>query len=126
MRPLVFALLFAICTSAWAHWTRIASHDEADVYADRTGIVKQGKMVKLWSLFNYRVVQRRGQIAFLSHMTREEYDRDKERERTLYFLMYSDGMGEGRRVYSTSEPGNWAPVPRGSIVEKLWKIACGQ
>ena len=126
MKPIVFAVLFAICTSASAHWARIASHDEADVYADRAGIVKQGRTVKMWALFNYRAVQRRGEIAFLSHMTREEYDCDKERERTLYFSMYSDGMGEGRRVYSRSAPGDWAPVARGSIVERLWKIACGE
>jgi hypothetical protein len=126
VKPLVFILLFGLCTSAWAHWARIASHDEADVYADRASIVKQGKTVRMWSLFNYRVVQRRGEVAFLSHMTREEYDCAKERQRTLYFSMYSDAMGEGRRVYSGSEPGEWAPVPRGSIVEKLWRIACGQ
>src|SRR6516164_7808469 len=126
MKPIVFAVLFAICTSASAHWARIASHDEADVYADRAGIVKQGRTVQMWALFNYRAVQRRGEIAFLSHMTREEYDCDKERERTFYFSMYSDGMGEGRRVYSRSAPGDWAPVARGSIVERLWKIACGE
>ena len=126
MKPLVFALLLAICSSAWAHWTRIASHDDADVYADRTGIVKQGDMTKMWSLFNYRSVQRRGEIAFLSHMTREEYDCDKARARTLYFSMYSDGMGEGQRVYSLSEPGDWAPVAHGSIIEKLWRVACGE
>jgi len=126
MKPLVFALLLAVCTNACAHWTRVASHDEAEVYADRTGIVKQGRMVKMWSLFNYRAAQRKGQIAFLSHMTREQYDCDKERARTLYFSMYSDGMGEGRRVYSKSEPGDWAPLPHGSIIEKLRKIACGE
>lgn len=59
-------------------------------------------------------------------MTREEYDCAKARQRTLYFSMYSDSMGEGQRVYSRSEPGEWAPVPSGSIVEKLWKIACGE
>jgi len=124
MRPLVFILLCAICANAWAHWTRIASHDEADVYADRTGIVKQGALVKMWSLFNYRTPQHRGQIAFLSHMTQEQYDCDKQRARTLYFSMYSDSMGEGQRVYSRSEPSDWDPLPSGSIIEKLWKIAC--
>jgi len=126
MKLWIFALLFATCTNACAHWTRVASHDEADVYADRSSIVKQGKMVKMWSLFNYRATQRKGEIAFLSHMTREQYDCDKERQRTLYFSMYSNGMGEGRRVYSRSEPGDWAPLPPGSIIEKLWKFACGE
>ena len=71
----------------------------------------------MWALFNYRAVQRRGEIAFLSHMTREEYDCDKERQRTVYFSMYSDGMGEGRRVYSRSESGDWDSITRDP---RLW------
>lgn len=64
MKALVCILLLGLCTSAWAHWARIASHDEADVYADRASIAKQGKTVTMWSLFNYRLVQRRADVAF--------------------------------------------------------------
>jgi len=124
MKLLVLALLFPISTTAWAQWTRIASHDEAEVYADLATIRQQGSTVKMWSLYDHRSSQHWGDVEFLSHMTHEQYDCSAKQQRTLYFSMYSRNMGDGQRVYSRSRPGPWGPLPPGSIIEKLWKIAC--
>ena len=120
------AMLMLTASGAQAQWTRVGSVDEADVYADLWAARKQDNMVKMWSMFDHKTVQHWGDIEFLSYMSQEQYDCDERRQRTLYFSMYSENMGGGQRVYSKSDPGKWGPMTPGSIIEKLWKIACKQ
>jgi hypothetical protein len=123
MRMCVIALFF-LSTPAWAQWTLVGDSDLSDVYADLTTIRKQGNIIKMWSLYDLKNARRFGGIPYLSSKDQDEYDCDGERTRFLAFSVHSGNMGGGSTIYSDAEPGKWTPLPTGSVVEALWRIAC--
>lgn len=126
MKVFVFILLLAMCGSAWAERTSVASGDGVEVYVDMSTIRKKGSMVKMWSLLDFKTVQGVGQIPHLSEKAQEEYDCDEERYRTVYFSDHAENMGAGKVPYIHSDPDMWRPISPRSISETLWKIACGK
>jgi hypothetical protein len=55
-----------------------------------------------------------------------EYDCKEERLRTIYYSDHSGNMARGKSVYSDDDPTKWSPVPRATVQEDLWEIACGK
>ncbi len=126
----VFALLLAFSGSAWAGWVEIGSGGDGSVihYADPNTIRKNGSMVKMWELqdlVNAQVSQSSGKTYFSSKAQRE-HDCQDERTRILALSQHSGKMGRRDVIYSHADPSQWSPVPPGSILESLWKFACGK
>lgn len=137
MRKLTLMLLLSIVSGnamAWVeealenlHWVGVSSNDTSSEYSNPATIRKNGEMVKMWSLRDYKAAQviREGKV--LSMKAQNEYDCKEEQYRGLAYSMYSGNMGTGLVVYfNNNDSDSWAPVTPGSVVEVLWKAACGK
>lgn len=130
MKKLILAsILTLLSTSAFAEWTYVGDADDYSLtmYANLATIRKNGHMVKMWDLSDYKTT-----IGFsdgkskLSSKSQVEYDCKEERSRGLALIDTSGHMGEGDVVFNSSNVQNWSPVSPDSIGETLWKIACGK
>lgn len=122
-------LLTIISNSALAEWAYVGSADDFDTYADKTTIRKNGNLVKMWGLRDYKTVQKNANDAegkeYLSIAYQQEYNCDEEQSRPLSLSYYSKNMGDGSVVYSQVYTGIWQPsVPR-SVGQSIWIVACG-
>lgn len=130
MKKILFtcALTF-ISTSTMAEWTRVgesAKKGGYTAYADMASIRKVGDKVKMWALFDYKIVQKASGVEFLSEKIRREYDCKERQMRILAFSLFGWNMESGELVRSYSQPQKWEAVQPSSIDETEWKVACGE
>jgi hypothetical protein len=130
IKKLSLALILAIVSSGvMAEWENVGagSGNAFTVYVDRATIRNLGQTVKMWYLVDQKTVQKLSLIEpFLSSKLHVEYDCNAEKYRTVYFLHYSKKMGAGKVVHTANDVQDWAPIPPGSVIELLSKIACGR
>jgi hypothetical protein len=125
MKRLLLALLLLMtATGASAEWTVVGENDRLIQYIDLRTIRKNGNLVKMWDLTNYKTVQTVSGLSFFSAIGQSEYDCKEELKRGLALGWFSEAMGNGQVVSSTSAVSTWGPFRPGSTVEALWKIAC--
>ena len=126
---LIAALLAVFSTSVLAEWTMVGGNDTYISYADLSTIRKSGDKVKMWNLFDYKVVQidKDDGTRYLSQAFQQAYDCKEETAKLLAHTWYSKNMGAGEVVYSSGvvhrEPD---PISPGSIDNTLFKVACGK
>ncbi|HSB43928.1 MAG TPA: surface-adhesin E family protein [Nitrospira sp.] len=94
------------------------------VYVDPDTIRRNGDVVTLWALFDYKTIQSIVGGPWLSSKARREYDCVKERVRLLGFTTFSGNMGSGEAVYSNLDETKWEPVAPDSLDRNLWEVAC--
>ncbi len=127
MREVVFAMLLAVVSgSAAADWVEVDSDESTTFYIDPTTIQRDGNLVKMWELLDYKPSRVRDKIRYLSSKTQSEYDCKDPQLRTLSLSLHPGNMAGGKSVYGTNVPDQWRPVPLGGGIEVLWKIACGK
>ena len=122
-------LLAAVSSSAAAAaWVEAGSNEAGAIYyADPGTIRRAGNRVKMWNLVDYKSARvSSGGMPYMSTKTHVEYDCKEECVRTLYYSNHSGNMGRRKSVFSDDDPTKWRPVPRGTVQEDLWEIACGK
>ncbi len=122
---LLIVLLAVLSSNATAQWVEVGSNREQTVYADLTVVQKEGNIVQMWDLFDFRS----GQVMtlgkqYLSQMSLHEYDCAANRVRMLNYSQHSEPMAEGEEMYRDVRPGAMQSILPGSPIELLWKIAC--
>jgi len=125
----VFITLLVLSSApAYAEWVEVGGPDDGTYthYADPTTIRRNGTLVKMWLLEDYKTIQTVDGKSFLSDKVQREYDCAEEQQRLLAFYWFSGQMGSGAVVYSNTDPSKWAPVMPGSVGQALWKTACGK
>ena len=127
MKRLLLALLLLLASgAASAEWTAIDSADHLIIYVDRATIRRNGNLVKMWSMADYKKAQVIDGQYGLSSRSQSEYDCKEEMHRNLALAFFSGQMGSGT-VNSTGDGTlRWRPVAPGSIAEALWEVACGK
>lgn len=130
MRTHVLIIGLLLATTASAEWTVAVENDVLMLYADRSTIRRNGNLVKMWSLSDFKTVQTSAYAignSYLSDKTHGEYDCKKEKFRILAFTWFDGQMGGGKGVYNTSETSlKWQPIPPETIGETMLKVACGK
>ena len=128
MKRLLLGLMVLMTAgTASAEWTQSGGNDQFIHYVDRATIRRNGNLVKMWDLADFKTVQKSAAgESYLSNKIQTEYDCKEEKSRSLAFTWFSGKMGSGKVVYSDSFPGKWSPISPGSVGEALWKIACGK
>jgi surface-adhesin protein E len=122
---LLITLLVLSSGPAGAEWVAIGSTDDGmTAYADPDTIRRKGEMVKMWSLFDFQIMQYVEGIPSLSKKGHSEYDCAEERLRLLALEEYSGNLGKGKVVYSDAIEQPWKPVVPRSVDQALWKLAC--
>ena len=127
-RLLLGLMLLMTATAASAEWTQFGDTDRFIHYVDFATIRRNGNFVKMWSLNDYKTLQKSpAGHSYLSDKTQREYDCKEEKSRLLAFTDFSGQMGNGNVVYSNGNVRDeWSPIEPGSIGETKWKIACGK
>ena len=132
MKQLLLGLMLLVTAgAASAEWTFVGDTgdggDDFIHYVDRATIRRNGNLVKMWDLKNYKTVQKSADDSYLSTKEQWEYDCKEEKKRLLAFTWFDGQMGSGKVVYSDSETSmKWSPIQPESSGEALWKIACGK
>lgn len=133
-RVILMILLTVVSSSAMARWVEIGNNENYTTYVDSTTVRKAGNKVKMWSLFDYKVVfpSIEGRLT-LSAKRQDEFDCKKVQSRVIDRSVHSENMGRGEVVYAEHYMGNnpagsgvglFASIAQGSILETMWKYAC--
>ncbi|QPD03024.1 MAG: hypothetical protein Nkreftii_000798 [Candidatus Nitrospira kreftii] len=124
---LLFACMVQVSTTApaSAEWLLVGGNGKANVYVEEETISRPGEWVRVWVMDDLKIAQPRGLRKYLSTRAQEEHDCLKERFRLLGLEYFSGNMGTGDVLYKTSGESDWAPIPRGSLAQSVWKFVCG-
>jgi hypothetical protein len=111
---------------AYSEWVSIGANNQRGrtVYTEPDTIRLEGDVVTMWSLNDYKTIQRMGRTSYLSYKVQTEYDCAEERIRKLASMFFSGNMGSGDVVYSISKKGKWQQVEPGSLGQSEWDVAC--
>ncbi|MSQ73195.1 MAG: hypothetical protein EXR27_18205 [Betaproteobacteria bacterium] len=109
-------------------WVNVGGNDRFDSYAEPVSIRRSSDRVKMWTLLDYKATQISSNGArYNSQKAQHEYDCKDGRMRQPDFSLHSGHMGGGEVIlFSYDIPDNWAPIAPGTIIEDLWKFACGK
>ena len=123
---LLITLLVLCSGPVYAEWVLVSRDDEAEltVYVDPDTIHRNGNLVTMWGLIDYKTIQIIAGDSLLSIRRQNEYDCAEVRTRMLAFTWFSGNMGSGQALHSDSDEDKWKPVAPDSVAEALWKIAC--
>ncbi len=103
------------------------------VYYDPKTIRRDGELVTLWQLTDYKMMQGNapfgrfmmGPHRFFSTKTRKEFHCAHKTVRLLASLEFSQHMGTGVQNAVLVEQGTGQPIKPDSINQALWDVACG-
>lgn len=128
MRNGILVVLLVVCGRAIAEeWVAVRHNKYATGYANPATIVKDGNIAKMWSLVDCKFASHFiGGYPFMSITSLEEFDCKENKLRTLFYSLYPGKMGEGKVIFSDSNPSKWEPVLPDSAMEDYLKIACGK
>jgi hypothetical protein len=109
-----------------AEWLLVDRNDKAKVYVDSETISRNGEVVSVWVLDDLKTAQTRGFSTFLSTRAQEEHDCVKKRFRLVAIERFAGNMGTGHSIYKKSGESHWAPIPRETMAQSVWKFVCGK
>ena len=128
-RLLLIALLSLSSGPAYGEWVLFSETQTGlTVYVDPDTIRREGDLVKMWQLLDYKTIQTVAGDSFLSSKTQSEYDCAGERLRLLEFMNFSGNMGSGRQdvVSIVPDEKTWISIIAESPGKRLWKVACAK
>jgi hypothetical protein len=131
-RLLLITLLVLSSGPVYAEWVSVGGNVEEGmtaytVYVDLDTIRRNGDVVKLWALMDFKTIQTDPSPPHLSVKSQREFDCTEERVRLLTLTAFSGHMGNGNAVYSYSDSKDQGiAVEPGSVAQSLWKVACGK
>ena len=110
-----------------AEWVRVAGNDKVSAYADAANIRKKGILVKIWSLFDYKVDNVLSDGTHYASVMREaEFNCKDHVQHMLSYSIHSGSMGKGRVLDKGGEPQDWKPVSQGAIAMSMFDFACNK
>lgn len=127
---LSFGILVRLLVSsepAYAEWMSLGESDSGTtVYADSATLRREGDLVKMSVLFDFKTRQIKADVSYLSAKAQMEYDCAEQRFEGLTVLYFSDNMGNGKLLDRSSGKNRWLRISPGSLDHALWKLACGK
>lgn len=122
----VVLLAAAVGGNAMAEWVSIGDSGNAEVYVDRSTVVRKGDMATLWSVYALKAPGTIGGKSYVSLKRQDEFDCAGARARGVQIAAYPEAMAGGTAVASEKGSGAWTPVTPESGNEMLMKVACGK
>jgi len=119
-------LLAAVSASALAEvWIETSRNDDYLAYADPSSVRRDGDLVRMWSMFDYKNPQPGipGKT-YLSTRRHFEYDCKRARARALAVSSHAAREGKGDALASASVKYEWRAVAPDSADDYLLKFAC--
>jgi hypothetical protein len=113
--------------SACAEWMSFGASDSGTtVYADPATMRREGDLVKMLVLFDFKIKQTKADVSYLSAKAQMEYDCAEQRFEGHTVMYFSSNMGNGQLLDRSSGKGKRLRVAPGSLDHDLWKLACGK
>ena len=128
-RLLLVILLVLSRGPVYAEWVVLSPSDSAggySVYVDPDTIRREGDLVTMWHLADFKTRQTVSDVSFLSLKMHAQYDCTYLRWRRLALTNFSGHMGSGDVAYTNAEEGEWTSVASKSLGELLWLEACNK
>ena len=127
----LFTLLFLSAVPAYAEWVPVEKNNESagrlTVYVDPNTIRREGNLVTLWQLIDFKTMQGgRSPSRFSSTKTQKQFDCAEARTRLLRATDFWGHMGTGEPAEAYIEKDNWIRVEPDSMNQALWEVACGK
>jgi hypothetical protein len=128
----LFSLMMMSSGPGYAEWVEVESQYQLPglhtIYVDPDTIHREGHLVKLLQLTDYRWMQGgpKSTPRFLSTTTNKQFDCEKPRLRLLAFTEFPRRMASGRPAEEYVDPDRWLPVQPDSIDQALWELACAK
>jgi hypothetical protein len=128
----LITLLMLSSVPAYAEWVAVEKDyllsGLQTVYVDPDTIRREGNLVTIWQLIDFKWMKGNGRGAhrFFSTKTHKQFDCAEKRLRLLAFTEFSQHMGTGISADGYVDKDNWLPVEPESISQALWKVACGK
>ena len=135
---LLITLLVLSSVPAYAEWVAVEkpylSPGLQTVYVDPDSIRREGNLVTMWQLIDFKWMQGNqgmgplgfGPHRFFSTKTHKQFDCAEKRLRLLAFMEFSGRMGTGIPAKGYVDNSNWIRVEPESINHALWEVACGK
>jgi hypothetical protein len=123
-RLIPFLALLCLSTGAAAQWTPVMVDPAVVTYIDRTTLRGKGRLVRMWWLMDYQLVQITDEKGYFSRLHHSEFDCKGQRMRLLSVALLSGRIGHGEAVFEDPLPRKWEAVQDGSFQDALWDIAC--
>ncbi len=125
-----FGMLLTLLVSsgpACAEWMSLGASDSGTtVYADLATMRREGDLVKMLVLFDFKTKQTKADVSYLSAKAQMEYDCAELRFEGHTVIYFSGNMGNGQLLDRSSGKGKRIRVVPGSLDHDLWKLACGK
>lgn len=128
---LLIILLILTPIVAFAEW-RVVERDYFSpglqtVYVDPVNLLRDGNLVTIWQLIDYKWMQGNyvGTPRFLSTTARKQFDCVDRRVRLLSFTEYYGHMATGIAAMGYVTTDQWQTVEPRTLNQALWEIACG-
>ena len=122
-KAIVLALMLLVTGPALAEWVGVSETNDATIYIDPATIRKDGNFRKVWVLMDFK---KRNELGRKSYRTRDEFDCNSERQRTLSFSAHSGPMAAGEVLETKSGPWEWRDAAPDTPRETVLKIVCGE
>ena len=125
-----FGMLLTLLVSsgpACAEWMSLGASDSGTtVYADPATMRREGDLVKMLVLFDFKTKQTKADVSYLSAKAQMEYDCAELRFEGHTVMYFSGNMGNGQLLDRSSGKGKRIRVVPGSLDHDLWNLACGK
>jgi hypothetical protein len=127
-RLLLITLLVLSSGPAYAEWVAVSGKLEEGMgaYADPATMRREGDLVKMEVLFDFKTIQTKASVSYLSAKAQMEYDCAEQRFEGLAVMYFSGNMGKGNLLDRSSGKGKRLRVLPGSLDQALWRLACGK
>lgn len=124
---ILMVLLNVVSCNAMAAWVEITkSYDSIDTYyGDPDTIRKNGNIVKMWTLQDYKKPENVKGEKYLSSRAFREFDCKEERARIIAITTFIGSMGHGGVLSSEDSDLKWSYIAPGTINKAGWQFACG-
>lgn len=127
MKHAILAALLALaCGHAMADWTSLGDVGNAELFIDRSTIVRTGDKATMWSIYALKAPASAGSASYVSLKRQDEFDCKESRMRPLQIAAYPKPMAEGTPVANEKSTANWAAAAPQSIGGKLLAVACAK
>ena len=130
---ILFTVLILAHGPVRAEWVaidkRYQSHPLQTAYIEPGSIRREGNVVELSALIDWKVMQGgRSPTRFYSTTITKQFDCAERRVRTLAATDFDGHMGMGEVIGGSgySSEGHWVAIEPGTLNQGLWEAACGK
>jgi hypothetical protein len=125
-QPILAALLALVGGHALADWTSLGDVGNAELFIDKSTIVRTGDKATMWSIYALKAPGSAGSASYVSLKRQDEFDCKESRMRPLQIAAYPKPMAEGTPVANEKSTASWTAPAAQSIGEKLLAVACAK